>query len=80
MYDNNQQKGVMTTMVKIKWTNKYSNETGYVAALSNKEHCFINTFDVDEAKAYSEKAVKGIMTRLESFHETDNNIFEIIPA
>lgn len=70
----------MTIMVKIKWTNKYSNETGYVAALSTKEHCFINTFDEDEAKAYSEKAVKGIMTRLESFHETDNNIFEVIPA
>ncbi|MBR2539427.1 MAG: hypothetical protein IKE85_01170 [Mogibacterium sp.] len=67
-------------MVKIKWTNKYSNETGYVAALSNKEQCFINTFDESEAKAYSEKAVKGIMTRLESFHETDNNIFEVVQA
>ena len=67
-------------MVKIKWTNKYSNETGYVAALSNKDHCFINTFDESEAKAYSENAVKGIMTRLESFHETDNNFFEVVPA
>lgn len=70
----------MTIMVKIKWTNKYSNETGYVAALSTKEKCFINTFDESEAKAYSEKAVKGIMTRLDAFHETDNNIFEVIPA
>ena len=67
-------------MVKIKWTNKYSNETGYVASLSTKEKCFINTFDEGEAKAYSEKAVKGILTRLEAFHETDNNIFEVIPA
>ena len=67
-------------MVKIKLTNKYSNETGYVASVSNKEKCLINTFDESEAKAYSEKAVKGIMTRLESFHETDDNIFEIIEA
>ena len=67
-------------MVKIKWTNKYSNETGYVASLSTKGHCFINTFDESEAKEYSEKAVKGIMTKLESFHETDNNIFEVVPA
>ena len=67
-------------MVKIKWTNKYSNETGYVAAISNKEKCFINTFDEGEAKAYSEKAVKGIMTKLESFGETENNIFEVIGA
>ena len=67
-------------MVKIKWTNKYSNETGYVAALSTKEKCFINTFNEGEAKEYSEKAVKGIMTKLDNFHETDNNIFEVIPS
>ncbi len=73
-------KGGMTIMVKIKWTNKYSNETGYVAAISNKEKCFINTFEESEAKAYSEKAVKGILTRLESFHETDDNVFEVIEA
>ncbi|MBR0400651.1 MAG: hypothetical protein IJH95_07570 [Mogibacterium sp.] len=67
-------------MVKIKWTNKYSNETGYVASVSTKEKCFINTFDKDEAKEYSERAVKGIMTRLESFGETEDNIFEVVEA
>ncbi len=67
-------------MVKIKWTNKYSNESGYVASISTKEKCFINTFDENEAKAYSEKAVKGIMTKLESYHETDDNVFEVIPV
>ena len=67
-------------MVKIKWTNKFSNETGYVASVSNKEKCFINTFDKDEAKEYSERAVKGIMTRLESFGETEDNIFEVVEA
>ncbi len=67
-------------MVVLKWTNKYSGDTGYVASISTKEQCFINTFDIDEAKRYSEKAVKGIMTKLENYHETENNIFEVIEA
>lgn len=37
-------------MVIIKWTNKYSNETGYVASLSTKNECFINTFEEENAK------------------------------
>lgn len=65
-------------MVKLKWTNKYSGETGYVAHVSTKNRCFENTFDPAEAKEYSEKAVKGILTKLESYHETDDNIFEIV--
>ena len=28
----------------------------------------------------SEKAVAGIMTKLDSYHETDNNTFEVIPV
>ncbi len=67
-------------MVVLKWTNKHSGDTGYVASLSTKEKCFINTFSKEEAKRYSEKAVKGIMTKLESYHETDNNDFEAIEA
>ena len=67
-------------MVVLKWINKYSGETGYVASMSTKEQCFINTFSKEEAKRYSEKAVKGIMTKLEKYHETDNNIFETVEA
>ena len=67
-------------MVVLKWTNKYSGETGYVASVSPKEQCFVNTFNMDEAKRYSEKAVKGILTKLDNYHETDNNIFEMIEA
>jgi len=67
-------------MVVLKWTNKYSGDTGYVASISTKAECFVNTFDKDEAKRYSEKSVKGIMTKLEKYHETDNNIFEAIEA
>ena len=65
-------------MVIIKWTNKYSNETGYIASLSTKNNCFINTFEQDKAKRYSEKSVPGIMKKLEAYHETDNNEFEVI--
>ncbi len=65
-------------MVIIKWINKFSNETGYIASLSTKNECFINTFEQEEAKKYSEKSVTGIMKKLESYHETDNNNFEVI--
>ena len=67
-------------MVIIKWTNKYSNETGYVASLSTKNKCFYNTFEQSEAKHYSEKAVASLMARLAAYHETDANIFEVIPV
>ena len=72
--------GGKRTMVKIKWTNKFSNETGYVASVSAKNKCFVNTFDKNEAKEYSEKAVKGILTKLGSYNETENNIFEVVEA
>ena len=65
-------------MVIIKWTNKYSNETGYVASVSTKNECFIATFEQEKAKRYSEKSITGIMKKLEAYHETDNNDFELI--
>ena len=67
-------------MVIIKWTNKYSNESGYVASISTKNECFYNTFDKNEAKKYSERSLASMMKKLESFHETDDNIFEAIPV
>ena len=67
-------------MVKIKWTNKYSGETGYVESVSSKNRCFINTPNKKDAKSYSEKSVKGILTKLESYGETENNNFEVVPA
>ena len=65
-------------MVIIKWTNKFSKETGFVASLSTKNECFVNTFEQDKAKKYSEKSVPGIMKKLEAYHETENNDFETI--
>lgn len=65
-------------MVVLKWTNKFSGETGYVKSISNKEKHFVNTFDMTEARSYSESSVEKIMKNLSSYGELDNNNFEVI--
>lgn len=65
-------------MVVLKWTNKFSGETGYVKSISNKEKHFVNTFDMNEAHSYSESSVEKIMKNLSSYGELDNNNFEVI--
>jgi len=65
----------------IKWTNKYSGETGFVKSVSDKEEHFINTFDKKSAKTYkSESAAKRVITKLASYGEADANDFSIISA
>lgn len=63
----------------IQWTNKYSNEQGYVKSVNIKERHFVNTFNRDEAKNYKQErnAVK-VIEQLTSFGEADNNNFAII--
>ena len=66
-------------MVVIKWINKYSNESGYVKAINNKEKHFVNTFDKNEAKTYKTlDAAKKIIDKLVNFGEGDNNYFELV--
>lgn len=66
-------------MFVIKWTNKYSGETGYVESISTKEQHFVNTYDIDSAKRYKSASVaKRMISSLESFGEAVNNDFEII--
>lgn len=63
----------------IKWTNKYSKETGYVKGISVKEGHFINTFDKSEAKDYaSTSAQTRAMNQLSMFGEDNCNTFELI--
>ena len=62
----------------IKWTNKYSGETGYVASVSRKEGHFVNTYNREEAKEYSAKSVSRIIKDLVSFGEGENNEFEAV--
>jgi hypothetical protein len=62
----------------IKWTNKYSKETGYVGSVSNKKRCFHNS-DLSGAKQYGdEKSAKRAITQLTSYGEAENNDFEIV--
>lgn len=63
----------------IKWTNKFSGETGYVKQVKTKEKCFENTFNRGEAKEYhSYAAARGIVTKLISYGEGKNNTFDVV--
>lgn len=64
-------------MYVLKWTNKYSGETGYVESISSKDRHFVNTFDKTAAKRYSSLNIAGRMiTTLASYGEAENNVFE----
>lgn len=66
-------------MVIIKWTNKFSGEVGYVKQLRSKDKCFENTYEKSEAKRYaSMSAANGVLTKLASYGEDENNNFEVI--
>lgn len=66
-------------MYILKWTNKYSGETGYVESISAKEGHFNNTFDESSAKKYnSESIAKRMITTLKGMGETENNDFEAV--
>ena len=68
-------------MVAIKWTNKYSGESGFVGSVASKEKHFVNTFDQAEAKQYkSQIAAKRAITLLQAYGEGENNEFEIVPV
>ena len=69
------------TMVVIKWTNRHSNESGYVQGVLAKEKHFVNTFNRNDAKKYSsERIAKGVVTTLIKYGEAENNEFVIEPA
>ena len=63
----------------IKWTNKYSNECGYVRKVSNKEKHFVNCTEAAGARKFrSEKEANGIIETLVSYGEANNNYFSVI--
>ncbi len=62
----------------IKWTNKYSKETGYVGSVSTKNRCFYNAPEKSGAKIYeSERAANRAMKTISGYGEAENNDFEI---
>ena len=63
----------------IKWTNKFSNEEGYVKSVTKTDGHFINTFEIEEAKTYSRQCdIVRALNTLEAIGETENNVFEVI--
>jgi len=65
----------------IKWTNKFSGETGFVKSVSTKEKHFINAFDQKSAKKYKDaSSAERVIKALISYGEAEANDFAIISA
>lgn len=63
----------------LKWTNKFSGETGFVKKVMKVKGYFVNTYEQAEAKSY--KAVKDAEKDIEvltSLGEAENNDFEVV--
>lgn len=65
-------------MFIIKWTNKYSNEEGYVKVINRKDGYFENTYEKENAFHFKTKgnATKA-MNWLTNSNEGENNIFSL---
>ena len=67
--------------LNIKWTNKYSHETGYVGKVLKSKNHFVNAETSVDAKKYStEKMANKDIALLEAMGEAENNLFEIVKA
>lgn len=65
--------------MKIKWVNKYSQESGFVKNVDYKRHHFINTFNEDEAKKYaSTDSANKTIAKLIDYGEGENNDFFVL--
>lgn len=62
--------------MKIKWTNKWSGEVGYVKKVNTKSKYFENTFDINEAKVFTKSSATKALPKLESYCN-DNN-YEVV--
>jgi len=63
----------------LRWTNKYSNEQGYVKCIAKANGYFENTFDAAEAKVYKRQCdITKALNTLEALGECENNIFEAV--
>ena len=63
----------------IKWTNKYSNEQGYVMSAKKADGHFVNTYDVAEAKTFTRQCdIVRTLNTLEEIGECENNTFEVV--
>lgn len=65
--------------VVLKWTNKYSQETGYVAKIAKSKGYFENTEIVAEARKFrSVKEAENAIVTLVELGEAENNNFAAV--
>lgn len=64
--------------MKIKWTNKWSGEVGFVKIIHTKEKYFENTFDETEAKVFTKSTIKKALKQLDEF--CADNTYEAVAA
>ncbi|MDO4460764.1 MAG: hypothetical protein Q4C42_11930 [Clostridia bacterium] len=63
----------------ITWTNKFSQETGYVKKISKAKGFFENTFVKEEARKFrSEKEAMNAVAQLTEIGEDKNNDFAVV--
>ena len=62
--------------MKIKWTNKWSGEEGFVKCINSKEKFFENTYDKTEAKDFAKSTTKKALKQLEEY--CDMNTYETV--
>lgn len=73
----NYQEGSVSMAKILKWTNKFSGETGYVLNVRKNDGHFINTYDAAEAKRYARQCdLTRAMNLLAACGECENNYFE----
>lgn len=64
--------------MKIKWTNKWSHEVGFVKNIDKAKKEFENTFEESKAKKFAKTTVEKTIKQLEEF--CDCNTYEAIEA
>ena len=65
----------------LKWTNKYSGETGFVGKVFKSKGYFENAEEKAKAKKYaSENAASKDIIVLTELGEAENNVFEVVEA
>ncbi len=65
----------------LKWTNKFSGETGFVGKVSKAKGYFVNAETQSDAKTYaSEKTAEKDIIVLTELGEAANNDFSIVAA
>ena len=62
--------------MKIKWTNKWSGEVGFVKCINTKQKYFENTFDEAEAKAFTKNTIKKALIQVAEY--CDWNTYEAV--